>query len=106
MKIPKKIGLLVFVLAIAGLALFIELLVRHGAADIAEAVSKAGWGLAAVVGSHCLTLFLDTMSWRALIPKEHRPALKMLLLIHWIGDSVSSMLPVAQVGARWFACVC
>ncbi|HEY4330372.1 MAG TPA: flippase-like domain-containing protein, partial [Phycisphaerae bacterium] len=60
----------------------------------------AGWGLLAVIAFHVVTLFLDSLSWRALIPRQVRPSIWRLFHIHWIGDAVSAMLPVAQVGGE------
>jgi len=100
MKIPRKVSIAIFALGAAGLALFIILLVRHNVGSILDAVAQAGWGILAVFAAHAFSRLFDTLSWRALLSKEHRPALWRLLLIHWIGDSVSAMLPVAQVGGE------
>jgi putative membrane protein len=43
---------------------------------------------------------LDAMGWRALIAKPDRLPYPRLLQLRWIGDSVSAMLPVAQVGGE------
>src|SRR5215469_10334820 len=100
MKSSTKISLLVLAFGLGGLALFITLLLRHGLSDIARTVAQGGWGIAGVLAFHAVTLFFDSLSWRALIAKEVRPRLANLLLIHWIGDSVSTVLPVAQVGGE------
>jgi putative membrane protein len=100
MKAPRKIWPLILLLGIGGGALFATLVVKHGAADIAGAVAAAGWGVAAVTLFHFVTLFCDTLGWRAVLPRERRPSLGWLFSIRWMGDSVSSMLPVAQVGGE------
>jgi putative membrane protein len=100
MKIPRKISVVIFIMAAAGLSLFIILLVRHNIGNVLAAAAQAGWGILAVFAGHAFARLFDTLSWRALLPKEHRPSVWRLLLIHWIGDSVSAMLPVAQVGGE------
>ncbi|HVT79857.1 MAG TPA: flippase-like domain-containing protein [Phycisphaerae bacterium] len=87
-------------IAIGGLALFVTLLLRHGVADIAGAVAAARWGVLAVIVVHTVPLMLDAMGWRALIAKQDRLPYWRLLELRWIGDSVSAMLPVAQVGGE------
>lgn len=100
MKIPRKVSVTIFVMASLGLTLFIILLLRHDMGDVLGAIAAAGWGIVAVFAAHALSRLFDTLSWRALIPIEHRPSVWRLLLIHWIGDSVSALLPVAQVGGE------
>src|SRR5262249_37499366 len=100
MKSPSKLAIIIYLLGAAGLTLFIVLLLHQGVGEILHAVSQAGWALALVIASHFLTLYCDSLSWRALIPREHRPRMAIFLSIHWIGDSISSLLPAAQVGGE------
>src|SRR5689334_24314772 len=57
-----------------------------------------GWGLVAVTLFHLIPMFLANLSWRALLPRESRPGVLPLLWIRWIRESVTSLLPVAQLG--------
>ena len=100
MKSAHRVGLLMLLFTLVGLALFVILFAQHGIADVAQALARAGWGLAAVIAFHVITLFLDSLSWRALLPAAGRPSVGRLFFIHWIGDAVSAMLPVAQVGGE------
>jgi putative membrane protein len=100
MKIPPKVTVTIFLMAVAGLGLFLYLIIRHDMGDILATLANVGWGILLVFAAHALNRLFDTLSWRALIPKEHRPPLWRLLLIHWVGDSVSALLPVAQVGGE------
>lgn len=93
-------GLGVLLLGLAGLALCIWLFVRHGFRDIGAAVIAARWGVLAVVTFHLVPLICDAISWRVTIPRPQRLGLREMCLIRWIGDSVSAMLPVAQVGGE------
>jgi putative membrane protein len=54
------------------------------------------------IGSICVyrlvTLALNARSWQVLLPPEGRPGFPTLLRLRWIGESVNTLLPVAQVG--------
>ena len=54
------------------------------------------------IGAICvyrlLTLALNTRSWQLLLPPHERPPFPTLLRFRWIGESVNSLLPVAQIG--------
>jgi len=85
-------------LGLAGAALFVILLIRHGVGDVGTAIRTAGWGVAAVVAFEIVPLFFEMLAWRALFPKHHRLARRTLLWMRWVGKSVSTLLPAAQVG--------
>jgi putative membrane protein len=100
MKNPRSVYILILVFGLAGGALFITLLVRHNIRDIAATVGAAGWGVVAVVLFHLVPMFFDVLGWWALIPPANRLPFSKLFLMRWIGDSVSALLPVAQVGGE------
>ena len=54
------------------------------------------------IASICLyrfvTLALNTLGWKLLLPPVGRPGFSTLLRLRWIGESVNGLLPVAQVG--------
>jgi putative membrane protein len=66
--------------------------------SLAVVLAGAGWGVTAMSAFHALPLFLDTLAWRRLLPRDMRPRLPALLLMRWHGESVNALLPVAQVG--------
>jgi putative membrane protein len=45
-----------------------------------------------------VTLALNARSWQVLLPAAGRPGFATLFRLRWIGESVNSLLPVAQVG--------
>ena len=98
MKGPRKLWITVFVLGVAGLALFIVLLVRHGLGDVGAAFAKAGWGVAAVVAFHLVVLTTNGLAWYCLFPREKRLPFGTLLFIRWIGESVQNLFPATAVG--------
>jgi putative membrane protein len=99
MKAPGKIQIIVWLLGLAGAALFTVLLLRQGLPQVGAAFAAAGWAIAAVVLYHfAVPLFLDTLAWWALFPKSDRLPLRKLLWMRWIGESVSTLVPSAAVG--------
>jgi putative membrane protein len=100
MRSALKTWPFMLILALGGGGLFLVLVVKHGASAVGSATNAVGWGLGLVVLSHFLPLIMDVLSWSALLPRGQRPAFASLLAIRWMGESVSSMLPVAQVGGE------
>lgn len=98
MSKPDKIKLTVWLLGVGGLAFFIALLVREGAADVFAVFAAAGWGVAAATAFHIVPLALDAAGWRTLFPPGRRPPLRDLFWMRWIGESVNNLVPAAQVG--------
>ena len=91
---------------VLGLAGFFVLLVWQGIGDITHMLATAGWGLLVVTAFHAIPMLSSSVCWRILLPVQHRPPLARLWMARWIGESVNSMLPVAQIGgeiakARW-----
>src|SRR5260370_2709573 len=99
MKAPGKIQITVWLLGLAGAALFTILLIRQGAPQVGAAFASAGWAIAAVVIYHfAVPIFLDATAWWVLSPKSDRLPLRKLLWMRWIGESVSTVVPSAAVG--------
>ncbi|HET6888859.1 MAG TPA: flippase-like domain-containing protein [Candidatus Udaeobacter sp.] len=99
MKAPGKIQIIVWLLGLAGAALFTVLLLRQGLPQVGAAFAAASWAIAAVVLYHfAVPLFLDTLAWWVLFPKSDRLPLRKLLWMRWIGESVSTLVPSAAVG--------
>lgn len=90
--------LVMAILGLAGLGAAIALVANQGAGAIAGAVLAAGWGLLAVIAYDALPLTVDSMAWRRLVPADRRPSVARMIWARWIRQSVSQLLPVAQVG--------
>jgi putative membrane protein len=88
----------VYVLGLAGVALFIILLTLEGAGQVGAAMARAGWGLLAVLLYHLLQTLSDAAGWSVLIPKEHWVPLPKSLFLNWIGESINNLLPTGRVG--------
>src|SRR5438876_9565829 len=99
MKTPGKIQITVWLLGLAGAALFTILLIRQGAPQVGAAFASARWAIAAVVIYHfAVPVFLDATAWWVLFPKSDRVPLRKLIWMRWIGESVSTLVPSAAVG--------
>ncbi len=99
MKAPAKIQITVWLLGLAGAALFTVLLLHQGLPQVGAAFAAAGWAIAAVVIYHFVVpVFLDAVAWWVLFPRSDRVPLRKLLWMRWIGESVSTLVPSAAVG--------
>jgi putative membrane protein len=98
MKASGKIRITIWLLGLAGAALFTVLLIRQGVVSVGTAVATAGWGIAAVAAFHLIPIFLDAISWWVLFPEAVRPSRLKLFWIRAIGESVSNLVPSAMVG--------
>src|SRR6266498_5737470 len=99
MKVPGKIQLTVWLLGIAGAALFIAIVIRQDLSKVGEAFAVAGWAIVGVIAYHFVVpVFLDAIAWWVLFPRSDRLPLRKLLWMRWIGESVSTLVPSAAVG--------
>jgi len=86
---------------IAGLTVFLFLMIYYGVGDIAAALAVAGVsGLALIAASHLIPLASEALGWGFLFEPGRRPAFRTLLWGRWIGEAVDTLLPVAQVGGN------
>ena len=91
----KKTGYLLFAF---GISLLIAILLYFGIGDIFKALEAAGFGLILVAASHIAPLFLDSIAWQLLFIGPKVPRLPLLIKARWIGESINSLLPAAQIG--------
>lgn len=97
-KESQKIQLTAYLLGIAGAALFTILLIHQGASDVIRAMNAIGGWLALVAALHLLPMFLDALTWWILFPLGERVRYRTIFWMRWLGESVSNLLPTAQVG--------
>ena len=99
MKVPGKIQLTVWLLGIAGAALFIAIIIHQDLSKVGAAFAAAGWAIVGVIAYHFVVpLFLDAVAWWVLFPRPDRLPLRKLLWMRWIGESVSTLVPSAAIG--------
>src|SRR5262245_50864818 len=84
--------------ALGGLILLAALAASSSPPTVAAALSGGAWPLVAASLYRLVTLSINTMSWRELLPRKGRPRFLTLLRLRWIGESVNALLPVAQIG--------
>jgi len=98
MQPSAKVRFTVYLLGFAGAALFTALLVRQGVMSVGAAVASAGWGIAAVAAFHFVPILIDAIAWWVLFPETERPRWQSAFWMRWIGESISNLVPSAQVG--------
>jgi putative membrane protein len=99
MKPRGKVQLTVYLLGLAGAALFTGLLIRQGVSQVAAVFATAKWNILAVLAYHfAVPVFFDAVAWWVLFPKSDRLPLGKIYWMRWIGESVSTLVPSAAVG--------
>jgi len=118
---------LAYLSGIAGLLLFIGLVVREGLPSLLQTLTRAGWPLLLLVPLHLLPLALDAQGWRVLLepikrrnvtargintdaqggrlPLEpvHQAQHASLLFLLWVAavrEAIGRLLPVASIGGE------
>ncbi|MCK6454479.1 MAG: flippase-like domain-containing protein [Alphaproteobacteria bacterium] len=87
-----------YVLWALGLFFVLGLIGSEGFDKIGGALSAVGWGMLWVSLYRFVPMLLDAVAWRQLFPAGQRPPPLDMLAERWVGESVNSLLPVAQVG--------
>ncbi len=91
-----------------GLSLAMALIAWQGFGEVVHALASAGWGLLVIAAFHLAPMLINTRAWSTLFRLQDRLSFPRLLVARWIGESINSLLPVAQIGgelakARWIA---
>jgi putative membrane protein len=97
-KARRTIKFTAYLLGFVGAAVLTGLVISQGAADVIRAVAGVGWALVVISGLHITKLLSDTIGWLVVVPKRDRLRLHTGLWIHWLGESVSDLLPTARLG--------
>ena len=63
-----------------------------------RAFELVGFGLLLYFAAHAGSIVCDTTGWGVLFSRAIRPRWRALFWSRWVGESVNSLLPVAQVG--------
>ncbi len=96
----KRLG---FVLALAGLALAVWLLVRQDLDAILALLAGAGFGLLLAALAHLPAVVLNAHAWALLMPRHRRPDLWRMSRLMWIRGAINVLLPVGRVGGEFAA---
>lgn len=84
-----------------GFGLMAVLIAFEDTAAIGAAIASAGWGIAIVTLFHLVPMALDALGLYGLMQRAHRPRLWRLFGLYWIGESINTLLPVAQIGGEF-----
>ena len=91
-SIASALALLVGVLVLVGVAVTLDV----GA--VMDAIAALGWGIAVISVYRVFSLAFEAGSWRCLIVPRPSIPFGFFVCARWVGESVNSLLPVAQVG--------
>ena len=86
--------------AVAGAALFVYVVRRAGAAEIAGGIRQVGWGLAAVLGLAGLRFVLRAACWRLCMPPHARLSLGRTFSAFLAGDAVGNVTPLGLLASE------
>jgi len=88
----RLLGLLI------GIAILVRLVAEADPAALFGVFPKLGWGFAAILLARGATVVIDAAAWSCLLPRSERPAFATMLPLRWIGESINTTLPAAQIG--------
>jgi putative membrane protein len=86
------------VTAFIGLAVAIALIGYYGFDAVFAAFAAVGWGALLVMAIRAVETSAAGISWGWLLPRTHRPALRIFVMLRWVRESMNCLLPVAQIG--------
>ena len=98
MRKPRTFHLAVYAFGLGGAALLTYLVLQQGVSQVGAALTQAGFGLLCITAIHPIRVLADTAGWQVLVPKRHRLPWLTALWMHWLGESVSDVLPAARIG--------
>jgi putative membrane protein len=81
-----------------GIALVAWLVSRTDLATLSQAFAHIGWGFAAILAARGLCIAVDCAAWDCLLTGGGRPHFVVMLALRWIGESINTTLPAAQIG--------
>lgn len=98
MRKPLTFHLDVCAFGLGGAALLTYLVLQQGISQVGAALTQAGFGLLCITAIHPIRVLADTAGQQVLVPKRHRLPWLTALGMHWLGESVSDVLPTARIG--------
>jgi putative membrane protein len=90
-----------------GLAVLVGLTVWYGAGLVAQAMLSAGWATALVLLVRLVMVAGgEGVGWWVLFPRDIRPSLWLCVMVRFVREATSALLPVAQVGGDFIGARC
>ncbi len=81
-----------------GVAIVAWLVARADASALFGVFPRIGWGFTAILAARGATIIIDCAAWCCLLPRAERPPFAAMLALRWIGESINTTLPAAQIG--------
>jgi putative membrane protein len=81
-----------------GVAIVVWLVARADASALFGVFPRIGWGFVAILAARSATIIIDCAAWYCLLPRAERPPFAAMLALRWIGESINTTLPAAQIG--------
>jgi len=89
-----------FIGLLLGCALAVGVFATEDFHSVLAAARLVGGGLLWIVLWRFVAIILLALGWRQLFKASERPAVPGTFLARWVGESVNTLLPVAQVGGE------
>jgi putative membrane protein len=81
-----------------GVAIVVWLVAHADPAALFGVFARIGWGFAAILAARGATIIIDCAAWYCILPPAKRPSFAAMLPLRWIGESINTTLPAAQIG--------
>ena len=81
-----------------GLAILAGLVAQADPVALLGVFPRIGWGFLAILMARAATVVIDAAAWSCLLPRRERPGFAAMLPLRWIGESINTTLPAAQIG--------
>ncbi len=83
---------------VLGVAIVVWLVAHADPALLFGVFPRIGWGFAAILAARGATIIVDCAAWYCILPRAERPGFAAMLPLRWIGESINTTLPAAQIG--------
>ncbi len=83
---------------VLGVAIVVWLVAHADPAALFGVFPRIGWGFAAILAARGATIIVDCAAWYCILPRAERPGFAGMLPLRWIGESINTTLPAAQIG--------
>jgi putative membrane protein len=81
-----------------GVAIVVWLVAHADIGALLGVFPQIGWGWVAILMARAATVVIDCAAWYYLLPRAERPPFTTMLPLRWIGESINTTLPAAQIG--------
>jgi putative membrane protein len=82
-----------------GVAIVVWLIAHADIGALLGVFPQIGWGgWITILMTRAATVVIDCAAWYCLLPRAERPPFTVMLPLRWIGESINTTLPAAQIG--------